>query len=106
MFDERRIDLQDIGLGVVPKSQRQRCDNKMETVRIGNKAKVASVPNTLGPAKTFEQLMTSAKKSGIGTDLVVQTAFGDSGHTTFFISNEQEYARHAKELAAESEVKS
>ena len=84
---------------------RQRCDNKMETVRIGNKAKVASVPNTLGPAKTFEQLMTSAKKAGIGSDLVVQTAFGDSGHTTFFISNEQEYTRHAKELAAQSEVK-
>ena len=108
MFDEETEAIcKDIGLEVwFPKAKlRQRCDNKMETVRIGNKAKVASVPNTLGPAKTFEQLMNSAKKVGIGSDLVVQTAFGDSGHTTFFISNEQEYARHAKELAAESEVK-
>ncbi len=108
MFDEETEAIcKDIGLEVwFPKAKlRQRCDNKMETVRIGNKAKVASVPNTLGPAKTFEQLMTSAKKAGIGTDLVVQTAFGDSGHTTFFISNEQEYDRHAKELGAESEVK-
>jgi D-alanine-D-alanine ligase-like ATP-grasp enzyme len=108
MFDEETESIcKDIGLEVwFPKAKlRQRCDNKMETVRIGNKAKVVSVPNTLGPAKTFEQLITSAKKASIGTDLVVQTAFGDSGHTTFFISNEQEYARHAKELAAESEVK-
>ena len=108
MFDEETEGIcKDIGLEVwFPKAKlRQRCDNKMETVRIGNKAKVDSVPNTLGPAKTFEQLMTSAKKAGIGTDLVVQTAFGDSGHTTFFISSEQEFARHAKELAAENEVK-
>jgi hypothetical protein len=77
----------------------------METVRIGNKAKVASVPNTLGPAKSYEQLMAAARQAGIGSDLVVQTAFGDSGHTTFFISNEQEHARHAAELQAEAEVK-
>lgn len=48
--------------------------------------------------------MAWAKKAGIGTDLVVQTAFGDSGHTTFFISNEQEYGRHAKEIQAQDEV--
>ena len=108
MFDEETQELcKEIGLDVwFPNAKlRQRCDNKMETVRIGNKAKVPSVPNTLGPAKTYEQLIASAKKAGIGTDLVVQTAFGDSGHTTFFISNEQEYARHAKEVAAEDEVK-
>lgn len=108
MFDEETEALcKEIGLEVwFPKARlRQRCDNKMETVRIGNKAKVASVPNALGPAKTFAQLMTSAQKAGLGDDLVVQTAFGDSGHTTFFVRNEQDYARHAKEMAAEAEVK-
>jgi D-alanine-D-alanine ligase-like ATP-grasp enzyme len=108
MFDEKTEEIcKEIGLEVwFPKaSLRARCDNKMETVRIGNKAKVASVPNTLGPAKSYEKLMASAKKAGIGTDLVVQTAFGDSGHTTFFISNQQEYDRHAKEIQAEDEVK-
>ena len=108
MFDEKTEEIcKEIGLEVwFPKAKlRSRCDNKMETVRIGNKAGVASVPNTLGPAKSYEELVASAKKAGIGTDLVVQTAFGDCGHTTFFIANEQEYDRHAKEIQAEDEVK-
>ena len=108
MFDDETEKICDeIGLEIwFPKAKlRARCDNKMETVRIGNKAKVASVPNTLGPAKSYEELITSAKKAGIGADLVIQTAFGDSGHTTFFISNQQEYDRHAKEIRAEDEVK-
>lgn len=108
MFDEKTEEIcKDIGLEVwfPPAKLRARCDNKMETVRIGNKAKVASVPNTLGPAKTYEELVKSATKAGIGTDLVVQTAFGDSGHTTFFISNEEEYNRHADEIRKEDEVK-
>lgn len=108
MFDEKTEEIcKDIGLEVwfPPAKLRARCDNKMETVRIGNKAKVASVPNTLGPAKTYEELVKSATRAGIGTDLVVQTAFGDSGHTTFFISNEEEYNRHADEIRKEDEVK-
>lgn len=108
MFDEKTEAIcKDIGLEVwfPPAKLRSRCDNKMETVRIGNKAGVASVPNTLGPAKSYEQLMKSAAKAGIGSDLVVQTAFGDSGHTTFFIANEDDYNRHAKEIQAEDEVK-
>ena len=35
----------------------------------------------------------------------MQTAFGDCGHTTFFIANEEEYDRHAEEIQAEDEVK-
>src|SRR5665213_1545672 len=108
MFNEKTGDIcKELGIEIwFPKaSLRARCDNKMETVRIGNKAGVASVPNTLGPAKTFQDLMESAKLAGIGTDLVVQTAFGDSGHTTFFVANEADYNRHAKEIQAEREVK-
>lgn len=108
MFDEKTEQLcKEIGLDVwFPKAKlRARCDNKMETVRIGNKAKVASVPNTLGPAKSYEELIASARKAGIGTDLVVQTAFGDSGHTTFFITSQEDYHRHAKDIQAEDEVK-
>jgi carbamoylphosphate synthase large subunit len=108
MFDEKTEEIcRDIGLEVwfPPARLRARCDNKMETVRIGNKAGVASVPNTLGPARSWEQLVASARKAGIGADLVVQTAFGDSGHTTFFIASQEEYDRHAEELRAEDEVK-
>ncbi len=108
MFDEKTEEIcKELGIEVwFPKaSLRARCDNKMETVRIGNKAKVASVPNVLAPVKSFAGLMETATEAGIGTDLVVQSAFGNSGHTTFFISNEQEYNRHAKEIEAEDEVK-
>ena len=46
-----------------------------------------------------------AKKADLGHDLVIQTAFGDSGHTTFFIKNQDDFAKHAEEIEAESEVK-
>jgi D-alanine-D-alanine ligase-like ATP-grasp enzyme len=108
MFDQTTEDLcAELGLEVwFPKANlRQHCDNKMQTVRIGNKAKVPSVPNALAPAKTYEKLLASAQKSGIGTDLIVQTAFGDSGHTTFFISSEEDFNRHAEDIVKEDEVK-
>ncbi len=108
MFDEKTEEIcRELGIEVwFPKaSLRGRCDNKMETVRIGNNAKVASVPNVLAAVKSFAGLVETAKKAGIGTDLVVQSAFGDSGHTTFFISNEAEYAKHAEEIEGENEVK-
>lgn len=108
MFDETTEDIcKELDIDVwFPKAKlRQRCDNKMETVRIGNKAKVPSVPNTLAPAKTYDELIAAARTAGIGSDLVVQTAFGDSGHTTFFIANEDDYRRHAEDLAREDEVK-
>jgi hypothetical protein len=35
----------------------------------------------------------------------VQTAFGDSGHTTFFIDSERDYNKHAEDIEGEKEVK-
>ncbi|MFW8642932.1 hypothetical protein ACOJBO_10020 [Rhizobium beringeri] len=46
-----------------------------------------------------------ARKAGLGADLVVQTAFGDSGKTTFFIASEDDFNRHAARISAEDEVK-
>ncbi len=37
--------------------------------------------------------------------MVIQTAFGDSGHTTFFISNEDDWNKHADEITPDPEVK-
>ena len=65
---------------------RSRCDNKMETVRIGNAAGVPSVPNALAKVESYDHLCAIAKEHNLSNDLVIQTAFGDSGHTTFFIS--------------------
>jgi hypothetical protein len=38
--------------------------------------------------KNFPHLMRAAKGK-LGNDLVVQTPYGDSGHTTFFIKSER-----------------
>jgi hypothetical protein len=84
---------------------RTRCDNKIETVRIGNKAGVPSVPNTLSEIKDYDHLRKICDKVGIGHDLVLQSAFGDSGHTTFFIKSEADFRRHEHEIVGEGEIK-
>jgi hypothetical protein len=106
MFDEKTEELaRELGLEVwFPSADlRNRMDNKIETVRIGNKAKVPSVPNVLVEVESYRQLMEAAK--GLGKDLVLQTAFGDSGHTTFFIKSERDFKRHESEIIGEGEVK-
>ena len=108
MFDEQTEKLaKELGAEVwFPKaSLRTRCDNKIETVRIGNKAGVPSVPNTLSEVKSYEHLRKVCEKAGIGHDLVLQSAFGDSGHTTFFIKSEADFRRHEHEIIGEGEIK-
>ncbi len=85
---------------------REEIDDKIETTRIGDEAGVPSVPNTLARWTATRRFAKLARpRRGLGDDLVVQTAFGDSGHTTFFISNEEDYAKHAEEIEREKEVK-
>lgn len=86
-------------------SLRTKMDNKIETVRVGNKAGVPSVPNTLSEVKSYEHLREITEKAGIGHDLVLQSAFGDSGHTTFFIKTEADFRRHEHEIIGEGEIK-
>lgn len=108
MFDEETERLCELlGMDVwFPKAAlRTRCDNKMETVRIGNKAGVPSAPNALARVASYEQLRDIAWEHKLGDRLVVQTAFGDSGHTTFFIDNADDFAKHADEIVGEAEVK-
>ncbi|MHA1528312.1 MAG: biotin carboxylase [Alphaproteobacteria bacterium] len=108
MFDEETEKLaKELGAEVwFPKARlRTRCDNKIETVRIGNKAGVPSVPNTLSEIKNYAHLRKVCDKAGIGHDLVLQSAFGDSGHTTFFIKAEADFRRHEHEIVGEGEIK-
>ncbi len=108
MFDEETERLaKELGAKVwFPKAKlRSRVDNKIETVRIGNKAGVPSAPNTLSEIKSWEQLCEVADKAGLGKDLVLQSAFGDSGHTTFFIKSEADFRRHEHEIVGEGEIK-
>ncbi|MBB3141830.1 biotin carboxylase [Halomonas organivorans] len=106
MFDEHTEEVcEQLGLKVAfpPAALRSRMDNKIETVRIGNKAGVPSVPNVLAKVGSYQELLDVSRE--LGTDLVVQTAYGDSGHTTFFIASEDDYYKHAEEIEAEPEVK-
>jgi D-alanine-D-alanine ligase-like ATP-grasp enzyme len=108
MFDERTEELcQELGIEIwfPPAKLRSQCDNKIETVRIGNKAGVPSVPNALSRVESYQELRQVCAEQRLGDDLVIQTAFGDSGHTTFFISNEEEWNKHAEEIAKDPEVK-
>jgi hypothetical protein len=88
-----------------PAKKRTKIDNKIMTTRIGNLAGVKSVPNALARVKSYDNLMAIARRKKLGEQLVVQTAFGDSGHTTFFISSPREYKAHAEEIEKEKEVK-
>lgn len=70
-----------------PDSLRRRLDSKIETTRLGEEAGAPSVPNVLGRAASYADLVALAQGRGLGTDLVVQTPYGDSGKTTFFIKD-------------------
>ncbi|MDA8328008.1 MAG: biotin carboxylase [Betaproteobacteria bacterium] len=78
-------------------------DSKIITTEIGNLAGVSSVPNVLAHISSYADLVDAAKN--LGKQWVVQTAYGDSGKTTFFISSEDDYRRHANKIEAEDMVK-
>ncbi|HEX2409749.1 MAG TPA: biotin carboxylase [Solirubrobacteraceae bacterium] len=78
---------------------RHRLDSKIVTTRLGNEAGVPSAPNTLGRVTTYEELMELAGSAGLGGDLVVQTPYGDSGKTTFFIRGQRDWDRYAGDMA-------
>lgn len=106
MFDEETEKLAGKnGLEVCFPSSKMRTslDNKVNTNRIAEKAGVVCVPNVLSPVKGYEHLREVSKQ--LGNDLVIQTPFGDSGHTTFFISDEDDFKKHEEEIIRENELK-
>jgi biotin carboxylase len=78
---------------------RHRLDSKIVTTQLGNEAGVPSAPNTLGRATTYDELTALAESAGLGDDLVVQTPYGDSGKTTFFIRGQRDWDRYAGDMA-------
>ncbi len=104
MFDEETEALaHELGLDVVfpPASLRHRLDSKVVTTRLGNDAGVPSVPNALGRASSYPELLALADGAALGTDLVVQLPYGDSGQTTFFVRSEADWRAHADEMVGE-----
>jgi biotin carboxylase len=101
MFDEETEQLaQELDLQVAfpPASLRHRMDSKIETTRLGNEAGVPSVPNAIGRGTTYTDLLTLASGDGLGDDLVVQTPYGDSGQTTFFIASQDDWRRAERKI--------
>jgi len=70
---------------------RRYLDSKIVTTKLGNEAGVPSVPNVLTKVGSWDDLVRVASEAGLGTDLVVQTPYGDSGKTTYFISSPSEW---------------
>lgn len=106
MFDEQTEKLaKKLGLEIMFPSAKMRnfMDNKVNTNRIAEKAGVPCVPYVLSPVLDYAHLNKISKD--LGTDLVIQTPYGDSGHTTFFISNEEEFKKYEEEIVKEKEVK-
>ena len=84
-----------------PAALREHLDSKLVTTRLGNEAGAPSVPNILTNVESYEQLTEEAEKACLGSELVVQTPYGDSGKTTFFISSESDWRRHAAHIVGE-----
>ncbi len=81
-----------------PDSLRRRLDSKIVTTQLGNEAGAPSVPNVLGHADSYAALSALAASASLGDDLVVQTPYGDSGKTTFFIKSERDWDSYATDI--------
>jgi biotin carboxylase len=91
----------DYNLILPPDELRRRLDSKIVTTKLGEEAGAPSVPNVLGRADSYEELSELASQAGLGSDLVVQTPYGDSGKTTFFIASETEWERDCENIIGE-----
>jgi biotin carboxylase len=100
-FDEETEEIcRELGYTLIlpPDSLRRRLDSKIVTTQMGSEAGARSVPNVIGRAQSWGALQKLALTAGLGTDLVVQTPYGDSGKTTFFIKSKQNWAAHASSI--------
>jgi biotin carboxylase len=84
-----------------PHALRQRLDSKIVTTQLGNEAGAPSVPNVLTEVDSWGTLVRVTTEAGLGTDVVVQLPYGDSGKTTFFISSEADWSAYASDIAGQ-----
>jgi biotin carboxylase len=52
----------------------------------------------MGLASSYEELGVLAAAAGLGSDLVVQTPYGDSGRTTFFVKSQADWDKYAAKI--------
>jgi biotin carboxylase len=103
-FDEETEDIcreQGYKLILPSDSLRRRLDSKIVTTQLGNEAGAPSVPNVIGKASTYAELQALADSAKLSGDLVVQTPYGDSGKTTFFIKSEADWDDNAEDMTGQ-----
>lgn len=104
-FDEETEEIcRELGYELILPSDelRRRLDSKIVTTQLGNEAGAPSVPNILSDGvDTYEELIALADENNLGHDLVVQTPYGDSGKTTFFIKQESDWDEHKEDIIGE-----
>ncbi len=84
-----------------PDALRRRLDSKIVTTQLGDEAGAPSVPNVLGEVDSYAGLVGLAASRGLGADLVVQTPYGDSGKTTFFIASRTDWDSCAADISGQ-----
>jgi hypothetical protein len=103
-FDSQTEDIcRELGYDLIlpPASLREHLDSKIVTTRLGTEAGAASVPHVLTQVDDWAALTAAAEKANLGNELVVQTPYGDSGKTTFFISSEADWRKHSAQIVGE-----
>ncbi len=82
---------------------REHLDSKIVTTRLGNEAGAASVPNILTSVDTWDELVEQCIAAGLGTDVVLQTPYGDSGKTTFFLTSQAEWEKNKDDIVGQQQ---
>ena len=103
-FDEETEEIcRELGYNLIlpPDSLRRKLDSKIVTTQLGNEAGAPSVPNVLGRADSYAELTALATDTRLGSDLVVQTPYGDSGKTTFFIKSEEDWDKDSADIVGQ-----
>ena len=87
---------------ILPSAElREHLDSKIVTTRLGDEAGAPSVPNVLTRVDGWADVVAAAEEAGLGTDLVLQTPYGDSGKTTFFLTSEADWDKHADDIVGQ-----
>jgi hypothetical protein len=84
-----------------PAALREHLDSKIVTTRLGDEAGAPSVPNVLTRVDSWADVVTAAEGAGLGSDLVLQTPYGDSGKTTFFLATEADWGKHRDDIVGQ-----
>jgi len=82
---------------------RREFDSKLTATRLADQLGVPCVPNVVGRVGSYDELHALA--GHLGTSLVVQAAFGDSGETTWFVSSREDWDECAEQVVLQPEVK-